>query len=266
MNKITFALITLNEEKNLERCIKSFIDISNSIILLDSFSTDKTIEIAKKYNAQILQNKFKNFGDQWNYLINNSEINTEWVFKIDPDEELTKEFKVSLISFIEKNNSFNGFFIDRQLYFLGKKIPVKQKILRIWKKGFCRFSNLEMNEFPIIDGSLGYYRSSILHHDSPTIEHWLNKHNKYSTLEANNILRFDRKKPRNIDNEKIFYKKIFFKIPFKYFFLLLYYLIFKKMIFAGKVGIIWSKLRVEYFRSIEYKIYQHRISKIIINE
>ena len=53
-----------------------------------------------------------------------------------------------------------------------------------------------MNEFPIIDGDLSYYKSSILHHDSPTIEHWLNKHNKYSTLEANNILKFDRKKQK----------------------------------------------------------------------
>ena len=121
MNKITFALITLNEEKNLERCIKSFIEISKSIVLVDSFSTDKTIEIAKKYKAQILQNKFINFGDQWNYLINNSEINTEWIFKIDPDEELTKEFKTTFSALLKIMITSNGFYIDRSTLFLGKK-------------------------------------------------------------------------------------------------------------------------------------------------
>ena len=263
---ITFALITLNEEKNLERCIKSFIDISNSIVLLDSYSSDKTIEIARRYNAQILQNKFKNFGDQWNYLINNSEINTKWVFKIDPDEELTKKFKNNLIKFIETDKSANGFYISRQLFFLGKKIPIKQKVLRIWKNGFCRFSNLEMNEFPIIKGNVSYYKESILHHDSPSIEHWLNKHNKYSTLEANNIFKFYKKKQRSIDDKKIFYKNIFFKIPFRYFFLFFYYLFINRMISTGKVGVIWSKLRVEYYRSVEYKIYEYKRSKKIINE
>ena len=83
-------------------------------------------------------------------------------------------------------------------------------------------------------------------------------------MEANNILKFDKKKQISIDNKKIFYKKIFFKIPFKYFFLFLYYLIFKKMILAGEVGVIWSKLRVEYFRSIEYKIYQYKLSKRLL--
>ena len=93
MSNITFALITLNEGRNLERCIKSFIDISSSIVILDSYSTDNTLKIASKYKAKILQNKFKNFGDQWNYLINNFKIETKWVFKIDPDEELTTNFK-----------------------------------------------------------------------------------------------------------------------------------------------------------------------------
>ena len=256
MNKITFALIALNEGKNLERCIKSFIDISNSIILLDSYSTDNTLDIARKYNVKILQNKFINFGDQWNYLLSNFKINTKWVFKIDPDEELTSEFRQNLIKFLNENDDKNGFYIDRQLFFLGKKLPIKQKILRIWKNGCCKFSDLKMNEYPIINGKIAYYKKNILHHDSPNIEHWINKHNQYSSLEANNIFNISVHDKNSLEYQKLKIKRLFFKFPFKYFILYLYFLIFKKMLLVGKVGLVWSKLRVEYFRTIEYKIYQ----------
>ena len=256
MSNITFALITLNEGRNLERCIKSFIDISSSIVILDSYSTDNTLKIASKYKAKILQNKFKNFGDQWNYLINNFKIETKWVFKIDPDEELTRNFKENLIDFLKNNDDKSGFYINRQLFFLGKKLPIKQKILRIWKNGLCKFSNLKMNEFPIISGDVKNYNYSILHHDSHDIEHWINKHNKYSSLEAKNILDINTHKIKSNEYKKLLFKKIFFKMPFKYIFLYVYFLVFKRMILVGKVGFIWSKLRVEYFRSIEYKVYQ----------
>ena len=81
VTSLTAIILTYNEEIHLERCLKSLKDICKDIVIVDSFSNDKTEEIAKEYGARFYQNKWINYATQFNWDIDNTEINTEWVFE-----------------------------------------------------------------------------------------------------------------------------------------------------------------------------------------
>ena len=83
---VTAIIMTNNEEKHLERCINSLKSTIKNIVVIDSYSKDSTLSIAKKHNIKVLQNEWINYSKQFNWGIENSEIVTEWVFRIDPDK------------------------------------------------------------------------------------------------------------------------------------------------------------------------------------
>ena len=91
MNNLSVIILTYNEELNLDRCLNSITSLNADIYIIDSFSNDKTLEIAKKYNCNILQNKFINHSNQINWAINNINFNSEWILRLDSDEHITVE-------------------------------------------------------------------------------------------------------------------------------------------------------------------------------
>src|SRR5690554_5478128 len=88
---ITAIILTKNEEKNISDCILSIIDRVKRIVIVDSYSEDRTIEIAKAYDVDIYQNKYNYYAQQFNWGINNATVNTEWILRIDADERFTNE-------------------------------------------------------------------------------------------------------------------------------------------------------------------------------
>lgn len=257
---IAVIMITLNEGHYLEDMIKQLNGWASEIFVLDSFSKDNTIEILKKYKVFYQQRKFTNFGDQWNYALNCFKIKSEFTMKMDPDERLTKKLKIEITNNLNINN-FDGYSFDRVLFFMGKELPIKQEVTRIWRTGKAKFTDVLVNEIPIINGSVHKLDSTLLHMDSPNLEHWYSKQNKYSTSEA--VAKLKKKdlffKPTifgNKNNKRMWFKKNFSNIPFRFFLLFLYYYIFKGLFMAGKEGFIWSHLRSEVMRMREYKYYE----------
>ena len=182
--KLTVIMLTLNEEFHLEEAIDNVTDIADNIFIVDSFSNDKTLEIAEKKNVTLVKRKFTNFGDQWNYALNNCPFDSDWTMKLDPDERLTDELKTELIDKINRATSKDAYEFRRRLWFMGKPLRVYGKVLRVWKTGKCVFSDVLVNEHPIINGSVGYLKGIMEHYDSKDLESWFNKQNKYSTMEA----------------------------------------------------------------------------------
>lgn len=257
---IAVIMITLNEGHNLEDMIKQLNDWASEIFVLDSFSKDNTIEILKNYKIFYKQRKFTNFGDQWNYALDCFDIKSEFTMKLDPDERLTKDLKKEITNNLNKNN-FDGYTFDRVLFFMGEKLPIKQEVTRIWRTGKAKFTDVLVNETPIVDGTIHKLKSKLLHMDSPNLEHWYAKQNKYTTSEA--IAKLNKKdlpfEPTlfgNKDNKRMWFKKYFNKIPFRFFLLFLYYYIYKGLFMSGKEGFIWSHLRTEVMRMREYKYYE----------
>jgi len=264
---IAVVMISLNEGHNLKDVCENLNGWAQEVFLVDSYSKDDTIDIALNYGINTVQRRFRGFGDQWNFALNELPIQSPWVMKLDPDERLTEELKNNISQMIN-NNQYDAFCIKRRLWFMGKQMPVYQKLIRIWRNGSCRFSNVLVNEHPIIEGIVKYVVGDLEHHDSPNLDHWLEKQNRYTTSEAISAY---QKKPLS-DKEILFgtsiqrrmwLKKNFYKFPFRYFLLFLYHFLYQGAYRAGRAGYIWSRLRTDVMRLVDYKYTEMKITNKI---
>jgi glycosyltransferase involved in cell wall biosynthesis len=261
---IAVVMITLNESHNIKEVYENIKDWADEIFIVDSYSKDNTVDIALDCNINIVQRKFRGFGDQWNFALRELPIKSDWVMKLDPDERISSDLKQSIDKSIT-NNNYDGFSFDRRLWFMGKPMPVFQNVTRVWKNGICNFTDVLVNEHPIINGEVTHIDGYLEHYDSPDLDHWLEKQNRYTTSEA-----IISHKKLSIADKPVFFgtflqrrmwiKSVFYKVPFRYFFLFMYHWLFQSAYKAGKVGFIWSKLRVQVKRMVEYKAYEMSIS------
>jgi glycosyltransferase involved in cell wall biosynthesis len=255
---ISVVMLTLNEEFHLPGAIENVIDWAEEIFIVDSLSTDRTVEICLEYGINIVQRPFTNFGDQWNFALQQLPIKTQWTFKLDPDERLTDDLKSEIAHLLRKNPKDNGFELKRRLWFMGKPLHVFSPVLRLWKTGTCRFSDVLVNEHPLIDGSIGKLNGIIEHLDSRDLHHWCEKQNHYTSAEA--IMAFNLAELADTPmisgtslQRRMWLKKHFKCIPFRYFLLFLYHLIWQGAWRSGYIGFTWSLLRSGVKRMVEYK-------------
>ena len=136
---ITTLILTYNEEIHIERCLINASKFSKEIIIIDSFSTDKTIEIAQKFNSKILQNKWENnYAKQFNWGLDNANIQTKWVLRLDADEYLSEELIAEINSnLIEHDNKYAAYLFPLERIFLDKHI----------KRGIGQMNLLRLFEF-----------------------------------------------------------------------------------------------------------------------
>ncbi len=253
---VAVVMISLNEAHNMEAVLKNLAGWAQEVFLVDSYSADETVSIALRHGVQVVQRRFKGFGDQWNFALNELPITAPWTMKLDPDERLTDELKMSIQRMT--SGGFDGIVVQRRLWFMGAVLPVKQPILRVWRTGKCRFTDVAVNEHPLVEGPLTYATGHLEHHDSPDLDHWLTKQNRYTTAEA--ISQFEARAlalpPRLFGSaleRRMWLKKHFWKVPGRYLILFLYHLILVGAWRAGRVGFIWSRMRTEVYRMWEYK-------------
>ncbi|MGA8832535.1 MAG: glycosyltransferase family 2 protein [Desulfomonilaceae bacterium] len=260
MDKLPIAviMITLNEEYHLKDAIENVKPWASEIFILDSCSTDRTVDIALEHGVNIAQRRFTNFGDQWNFAIENFPVSAPWTMKLDPDERVTPELVKEMGRACESRNPCDGYWMRWRIWFMGKPLHVKPNVLRFWKTGKCKFSAVVVNEHPIIDGRVGRLKSLLEHHDSLNLHHWLDKQNRYTTMEAIRRAKADdlATKPRLLGNSlerRMFMKKHFHRIPLRFSFYWLYLMFVTGVWRDGKVGRAWAHLRVELMKMIDFK-------------
>ena len=124
MADLTTIILTYNEEKNIKQCIESIQKIVKRIVVVDSFSTDQTVEIAKSLGAEVYQNKWENYAKQYQYGINIANINTQWILRLDADERLTSESAEEMEMLCNKNQNtdINGIIVRFTVTFMGKDL------------------------------------------------------------------------------------------------------------------------------------------------
>lgn len=184
---VSVLILTLNEERNIGQCIDSLSGFAD-IVVLDSFSSDQTCEIARQKGARVIQRKFDNWAAHQNWAVDNIDFAHRWVFYLDADERMTDELRAEIAAIADDPaRSEVAFYCGRRNYFMGKWIRhamPPSMIMRFFLPKRVRFDRL-VNPVPVIDGPHGYLKAMFDHYNfSKGLSEWIDKHNKYSQLEA----------------------------------------------------------------------------------
>ena len=268
MSKLSLSIIfiTKNEEFHIGNAIDNVKDIAEEIFVVDSGSTDKTVEIVESKGAKVLFHAFEGFGRQWNWALDNCPITTKWTMKMDPDERLTEGLKAE-IAIALKQEHFSAFAFDRVLWFMGRRLShMRNRVLRIWKSGQCHFTDVTVNEHPQVNGDIMVLSGEMDHFDSQNLHHWVAKQNQYSTLEAKRIFEGGQMaaKPKLFGDalqRRMWVKRLFFKLPGKYFLLFVYYYFGKLLFMDGWAGYYFTYLRIWTWKMREAKVCEMRNSQ-----
>lgn len=188
---IAVILLTLNEERNIAQALDSVRDWANEIFVLDSLSTDRTLEIAGRYGCHIVVNKFENYAKQRNYALDHLAIRSEWVLFLDADEWLPDALKREISAVVAGSREENGFYINRRLIWMGRWIRRGYYpcwILRLFRHGKGRCEDRAVNEHLLVEGRTGKLRNDFIHEDRKGMTDWIAKQNRYATFEAQGLL------------------------------------------------------------------------------
>lgn len=196
MKKISATIITYNEERNIERCLRSLQGIADEIVVVDSFSKDNTIAICEKYNAKIFQNPFEGYSAQKRFAISKSSFDI--ILSLDADEALSEELKESILT-VKNNDKFDAYQCNRITNFCGSWIkhggwyPDKQ--LRLWNKLSGNWNNSKIHEKVELNANttLGQLKGNLLHYSYYNIEEYITQLNKFSNLKADELIRKGKK-------------------------------------------------------------------------
>ncbi|MCX7798343.1 MAG: glycosyltransferase family 2 protein [Melioribacter sp.] len=188
---LSAIVIAKDEEKNIRYCLDSLQSVVDDIVvLIDSRTKDKTQQIVSEYtgiNYEIVE--WQGYGLTKNYAL--SKTKYDWVLWVDADERLSKELAEELNDFKKTNPLYNSYFIARRSYFLGKWIKhcgwYPDYVLRLFNKNYAKFNEKLVHENLIVEGKSGYLKNDIIHNTDPTIHHYFEKFNLYTSLAAEEL-------------------------------------------------------------------------------
>ncbi|MDY0779629.1 glycosyltransferase family 2 protein [Tenacibaculum sp. IB213877] len=189
MTKITAIIPTFNEEDNIQRALNS-VSFADEIIVIDSFSTDKTSKIVRDNKVvKLLQRKFDDFSSQKNFAIQQATYN--WIFLLDADEEVEEELRKEILSIVNNAEDKSAYNINRNFYFKSKKINFggfqRSKVTRLFKKEFCFYKG-KVHEQLEVKGNVGLLKNKLNHYSYKSYAHYKNKLTNYAKLQAEELL------------------------------------------------------------------------------
>lgn len=181
-HKLSIVIITKNEEKFISDAIKSAL-FADEVLILDSGSLDKTCEIAQNLGAIVYSDEWQGFGPQKNKAIELAKNN--WVFVLDSDERITEELKNEILDIL-KDTKKDGYFVARLNNFFGKNIKTcglyPDYSIRLFDKTKARFNEVSVHESVQLKSNVGYFRNHMIHLAYDNIEEFIQKQNRYSSL------------------------------------------------------------------------------------
>ena len=272
MTDTTVIILTKNEETDIERCIRSVEGWVKRIVIVDSGSTDRTVEIASRLGVEVVRHEpFADYGRQFNWAVDNLRIKTTWVFRLDADEVITPELRKELEKELEHHatDDVSGFMMRYKVEFMGRYLmhggfyPFQK--ITIFKYGKGRFEERAMGEHVVLsEGRCVYLRNDAIHHTLKTLDLYINKHNWYATREVQDY--FDVRSGREnalLDGQPERAKKLrdglYYRLPMflraKLFFWYRFYL--RLGFLDGTPGYIFAFMQAYWYRTlVDAKIYE----------
>lgn len=276
----SFVILTFNEEEHLPRLLDSVATLGAPIFILDSGSKDGTLQVAEKYGATVAYHPFENHPKQWDFALRHFEIGTPWTIGLDADQVVTPELLALLRNF--KNETVpagvDGIYFNRKNYFKGRWIKhggyFPKYLLKMFRTGAGHSDlNQNMDHRFVVSGKTLVWKTGYLIEENlkeNSIEFWINKHNRYSTLQASEEierktgLRNQAVHPKlmgNPDQRVAFFKKIWWNAPLfvrpMLYFTWRYF--FQMGFLDGRQGFIFHFLQAFWYRLlVDIKIDEHR--------
>lgn len=193
MQKVSVTIITMNEEANIQACLES-VSWVDEVLVSDSGSIDRTIEICKGYNAKVFLDKWFGFGKQKNLIASRAKNN--WVLNIDADERITPDLRKEIETVLNQDDC-DGYNIPRKNFFGNRWVRYcgwyPDYNLRLYKKDKGSFNERDVHEAVKIDGKVGYLNVPLVHYTYRDISDYLKRMDRYSTLAAEEMLKNGRK-------------------------------------------------------------------------
>ena len=186
--KITAIVPTFNEEHNIEDVLQS-VAFADEIMVVDSFSTDKTIELAKKHTNFIIQREYENSASQKNWAI--PQATHEWIVLVDADERITPELEKEILATVNSSPTEVGFWMRRANMFMGQEIKHgsygRDKVVRLFRKSKCKYEPKSVHSEIMADGNIGWLRNKLQHNTYITLDHHFEKMNRYAWWQAKDL-------------------------------------------------------------------------------
>ncbi len=259
-------ILTYNEEIDIADCIESAL-LSDDIIVVDSFSSDRTVEIASRYPVRVVQHQFISHGKQRTWMLDSIETKHEWVYILEADERMTAELFAECLEAIESQQAI-GYYVAEQVMFMGKWIRYSTQYpryqMRLFQKGKVWFTDYGHTEREVCDGVTGFLEASYPHYTSGKgLNRWIDKHNRYSTDEATETI-------HQLETGEISWRDLFFgssevarrralkdlslRLPFRPLIRWFYMYFILRGFLDGKAGFAWCTLQAFYEYLILLKV------------
>ena len=277
MTDMTVIILTKNEETDIVRCIRSVKEWVQRIVVVDSGSTDRTCELAAAEGVEVVRHEpFVDYAKQFNWAIDNLNINTTWVFRLDADEVVTPELRKELETLLEKHadDDVSGFMMRYKVEFLGRFLkhggfyPFLK--ITIFKYGKGRFEDRAMGEHIVLsEGRCIDLKEDAIHYAFKSVNAYVDKHNWYATREVQDY--FDVRSGREnalLDGQPERAKKmrdgLYYKLPMflraKLYFWYRYYL--RLGFLDGTPGYVFAFLQAYWYRFlVDAKIYERELKE-----
>ena len=266
MKSVSIFILTLNEAQNIEACLDS-VAFADDVVVLDSYSSDQTVELAEAKGARVVQRKFDNWAAHQNWAMANIKFKHDWVFYLDADERMTPELQRDILSIANNDREQKrGYFCGRTNYFMGRTIThcyPAVPIMRFFQPGHIRYERL-VNPIAIVDGETGNLKSRFLHYNfSKGLTEWFDKHNKYSLSEAKEGLKALREQDPDVSLfskdkalKRVALKNLALRLPGRPFMKFFYLYFLKLGILDGRAGFTYCILQSIYEYLIDLKMWE----------
>ena len=259
-------ILTYNEATEIAECIESAL-LSDDVIIVDSFSTDKTVEIAGSYPVKIVQHEFETHGKQRTWMLREISTKYDWVYILEADERMTPQLFAECLIAVQKAEKV-GYYVAERVMFMGRWIRYSTQYpryqMRLFDKNKVWFTDYGHTEREVCDGETGFLQETYPHYTSGKgLSRWIEKHNRYSTDEAKETI-------RQLEGGNIVWSSLFFgrseverrralkdlslRLPFRPVIRWFYMYFILRGFLDGKAGFTWCTLQAFYEYLILLKV------------
>lgn len=216
MNRLSAVVVTLNEEANIVECLKS-VHFADEIVVVDSQSSDSTVQLAKRFTDKVYQTTFEGYGKLKNDAM--AKASGDWILSIDADERVSPRLAEEIAEVVGTDSNCSGYLMPRRTFFLGRWIMhggwYPGYVLRLFRKDSASFSNALVHENVAVSGDVGKLEGELLHYSDPNLKRYLSKLDRFTDLSSQALFENGRRTGFNdllFRPTFMFWKMYFFKL------------------------------------------------------